>query len=214
LRDVSQAAIDGAELMRVELGGVVRRGDADDVHAGRSPRPDPRRRVLEDDAVGRRGAQLAGGEQVALGIGLAARQALGRDQHGWHGQADGAQARGGQRDGARGHDRDRVGAGEELVSAGQGDDALDIVGLAQVDRARLGRGVELRRQRRDDLARRPALLHALDRLGGDAMRRAPPAPGAHDRRVRVDEDAVEIGEDRGHAATDCGSRTTAVPARA
>ena len=65
------------ELVRVELGRVVRGGDADDVHPGRAPRRDACGRVLEDDAVGRRSAELAGGEQVALGIGLAARQALG-----------------------------------------------------------------------------------------------------------------------------------------
>ena len=60
----------------------------------------------------------------------------------------------------------------------------------------------------------PALLDALDRLGRDPVRGAPPAPGAHDRGVRVDEDAVEVGEDRRHAATVCGSRTTAEPPRA
>jgi hypothetical protein len=94
------------------------------------------------------------------------------------------------------------------VGAGQRDDPVDVVGLAQVDGARLRGRVEAGRQERDDLAGRAAVLDALDRLGLHAVLGAPPAPGAHDRGVRVDEDAVQVGEDRGHAGTVCGSPAT------
>jgi hypothetical protein len=126
-----------------EVLGGVRGEQPDHVHAGRPARLDARRRVLEHDAVAGFGAELARGQQVALGVGLAAAETLGRHEHRRHRQPGGAQAGGGQRHRARGDHGEAAGVhrGQEVGRPGQRDDAVGVARLAQVDGPRLGGGV-------------------------------------------------------------------------
>ena len=97
------------------------------------PACDARGGVLEDDAVRGARAQLGCAEQVALGIGLAARDALGRDEDRGDRQPRGAQPGGGERHYAGGDDRDGSVALEQLARPWKGDDVARVGGLDQVD---------------------------------------------------------------------------------
>ncbi|TQJ86826.1 hypothetical protein FBY22_5657 [Streptomyces sp. SLBN-31] len=87
----------------VELVGPVGCGQRHGGHSGGAAGREPRRGVLEDDAAGRVDAQLPGGEEVGLGVGLAAGDVVGGDQR--LGQdADGVEAGLGQAPGGGGDD--------------------------------------------------------------------------------------------------------------
>lgn len=108
----------------VELVGLVRCGQGHGGHARGAAGLESGRGVLEDDAVGRVDAESAGGEEVGLGVGLAAGDVVGGDE-GLGQDADGVEAGLGEAPRGRGDDGPAL-AGqrvEEVLRAGEQTDS-------------------------------------------------------------------------------------------
>jgi len=171
-------------------------GDADDGRPGPAARLDPRRGVLEHDAVLGPDPQPLGGEPIRLRVGLAALDVVGRDQRVGDGEPDVREPVRGRASAPAGGDgpppvRQPVEEGPgpleraELLGRG-GDRVAHAVGL--------GVGVEVRGHLPDDLERRAAVVDGLDLLERHVAELGPLPPALPDGGLGVDEHPVEVEE--------------------
>ena len=197
----------GARAARRRCGGrrtsaarLVGRGDGPHGHPGGAAGGDARRRVLQDDAVRGGDAEPLRAQQVGIGRGLAAVDHVGRHEHGRLGQAGGGEPRAGEAHRARGHDGHR-GQREHAAAPGMATTPSVSVTSASSNACvssstRSGGTTVLSTSRAGT-----AVVGLGDGAAVHAQPRAPALPGPDHRRRRVDQDAVEVGEDGDHAAT-------------
>lgn len=154
----------------------------------------PRRGILEHDAISRVVTESLGTQAVSVRCRLPPLDVFTDHDHGRNGKSDGGQAQLRERTTAGGDDPPplRRQAGEELASTGYWPQSSDILELGGVEPRDLGVSRQVRHKREQGVARAPAMGDPQHRLDIQMMALPPATPRAFDDSTGVDEHAVEI----------------------
>lgn len=154
----------------------------------------PRRGILEHDAIGRVVTESLGTQAVSVRCRLPPPDVFTDHDHGRNGKSDGSQAQLRERTTAGSDNPPPLGrqAREKVASTRHGPQSIDILELGGIEPRDLGVGRQVRHDRAQRIARTPAMGDPQQWLDIQLMKLPPAAPGAFDDVTGVDEHAIEI----------------------
>lgn len=181
-----------------QLGGGDRAGDADRAHASGASSFESSWCILDHDAISRRNAQSRRRGEIALGVRLAARDVVARDEYLWKWQANMSepQSRDWSCAGCHHGPRVRRERGHQGVRAGHGAQPSRCRGLHRDERRHFHVDVEMGRNRAYGVLNPTALRPSQDMAGVEAASDRPVGADPTNAFSRIDEHTIEVEEER------------------